>query len=70
MQLILHQPGDALFIILIWEGVTQGDPSSMVLYEITLVPLTEELRDEDPTLLHHFYANDAAFDALERRSVA
>ena len=42
----------------------------MVLYGITLVPLAEELRDEYPTLLYPFYANDAAFDGLERRSAA
>ena len=42
----------------------------MVLYGITLVPLTEELRDVDPTLLSHFYANDAAFDGLAIQSAA
>ena len=41
----------------------------MVLYGITLVPLSEDIRDEDPTLLSPFYANAAAFDGLVRRSV-
>ena len=40
----------------------------MVLYGITLVPLTEEIRVEDPGLLSPFYADDAAFDGLARRS--
>ena len=40
----------------------------MVLYEITLVPKTEYLRGADPTLLSPFYADDAAFDGLARRS--
>ena len=42
----------------------------IVLYHITLVPLTEELRDADPTLLSPFYASDAKFDGLARRSAA
>ena len=42
----------------------------MVLYEITLVPMVEELQDAYPTLLSPFYADDAAFDGLERRSAA
>ena len=68
MQLLFPQPGDSPFIILIQKWVTQGDPLLMVLYRITLVPLAEELRDADPTLLSPFYADDAAFDGLERRS--
>ena len=40
----------------------------MVLYRITLVPLAEELQAVDPGLLSPFYADDAAFDSLERRS--
>ena len=42
----------------------------MVLYGITLVPLAEELRDADPTLLSPLYADDAEFDGSARRSVA
>ena len=40
----------------------------MVLYEITLVPLTEELRAADPGILYPFYADDATFNGLARRS--
>ena len=67
-QFLLCQPGDPPVTILIREGVTQGDPLSMVLYVITLVPLAEELRAADPGILSPFYADDAAFDSLARRS--
>ena len=67
-QLILHQPGEPPVTILSREGVTQIDPLSMVLYRITLVPLAEELRVADPGLISPFYADDAAFDGLVRRS--
>ena len=40
----------------------------MVLYRITLVPLSEELRATDPGLLSPFYADDAEFDGLEQRN--
>ena len=50
------------------EGVTQGDPLSIVLYGITLAPLAEDLQAADPWLLSPFYADDAAFDGLARRS--
>ena len=53
-QIILRQPCDAPFILLIQEGVTQGDPLLMFLYGITLVPLSDELRDADSTLLSTF----------------
>ena len=68
MHLLLRQTGDASVILLIREGVTQGYPLLMILYGITLVPLEEDLRDAGPTPLSPFYANDAAFDGLARRS--
>ena len=40
----------------------------MALYEITLVPLAEELRAADSGLLSPFYADDAAFDGSAIRS--
>ena len=40
----------------------------MVLYRITLIPLTEELIAAGPGLLLPFYADDAAFDGLARQS--
>ena len=66
-QLLLRQPGEPPVTILSREGVTQGDPISMVLYGITLVPLAEKLRAADLGLLLPFYADDAAFDGLARR---
>ena len=70
VQFLLRQPGDAPVILLIQEGVTQGEPLLMVLCGITLVPLTEELRDADPTILSPFYADDAAFDGSARQILA
>ena len=67
-QLLLRQTGEFPVTILSSEGVTQGDPLSMVLYGITLAPLAEELRAADPGLLSPFYANDAAFNGLARQS--
>ena len=67
-QLLLRQPGEPPFTILIRKGVTQGDPLLMVLYGITLVPLAEELRAADTGLLSPFYADDAAFNSLARQS--
>ena len=55
------------YTILSREGVTQGDPISMVLYRITLAPLIEEIRAADPGLLSPFYADDTAFDGSARR---
>ena len=67
-QLLLRQPGEPPVTILSREGVTQGDPISIVLYGITLVPLSEELRAADPGLLSPFYVDDAAFNGLARQS--
>ena len=53
-QFFLRQPDNAPVILLIQEGFIQVDPLSMVLYGINLVPLAEELRDADPTLLSLF----------------
>ena len=69
-QLLLSQPGDPPVTLLSKEGVTQVDPISMVLYGITLVPLTEELRAADPGLLSPFYVDDAEFDGSARRSAS
>ena len=60
-QLLLRQPGETPVTILIREGVPQGDPLSMVLYVITLVPLVEELSAAYMGLLSPFHADDAAF---------
>ena len=66
-QILLRQPGELPVTILSQEGVTQGYPISVVLYGITLVPLSKELRAADPGLLSPFYADDAAFNGSARR---
>ena len=67
-QLLLRQPGEPPVTILSRERVTQGDPLLMVLYGVTLTPLSEELRAADPGLLSPFYADDAAFDGSAQKS--
>ena len=66
VQLLFHHPGDAPVIFLSRQWVAQGEPLSMVIYGITLVPLDVELRYVDPTLLSPFYVDDASFDGLAR----
>ena len=67
-QLLLRHPREPPVTILILEGITQGDPLSMVFNGITLIPLAEELRAVDSVLLSPLYADDAVFEGLERQS--
>ena len=67
-QLLLCQTGEPPVKILSREGVTQGEPLSMVFYGTTLVPLAEELRAADLGLLSPFYADNTTFHGLVRRS--
>jgi hypothetical protein len=41
------------------EGVTQGDPLSMILYGIRMLPLIRKLKVEFPNLYQPWYADDA-----------
>ncbi len=50
--------GLALFIFS-KEGVTQGDPLTMVAYGIMLLPLIRSLKEEIPDVDQPWYANDA-----------
>jgi hypothetical protein len=59
-QLIVRRPGQPCYTILSQEGVTQGDALSMVLYGLALLPLSQRLRQEVPTLLQPWYADDCA----------
>ena len=59
-QLILRKPGRPCSILLSQEGVTQGDPLSMVLYGLALLPLAKSLRDAKPAVLQPWYADDMA----------
>ena len=67
-QLLLRHPGAPPITIPSREGVIQGDPLSMVLYGITLVPLSVELRAADPGILSPFYAVYAAFNGSAQQS--
>ncbi|KAI2504762.1 hypothetical protein MHU86_9698 [Fragilaria crotonensis] len=59
-QLLLRRRGDDCEIILSREGVTQGDPLSMVLYGLALTPLATTIRARVPTIVQPWYADDAA----------
>ena len=76
-QLLIRQPGQDASVLLSQEGVTQGDPLSMVLYGLALTPLAQRLRHDFPTLSQSWYADDASvigdvslfpayFDALSK----
>ena len=60
IRLVCRQPGHTASILLSKEGVTQGDPLSMALYGIALLPLAETLRQECGDVLQPWYADDAA----------
>ena len=51
VRLICHQPVGEPEIILSKEGVTQGDPLTMALYGIALLPLAEILQERFPDVL-------------------
>ena len=59
-MLVLRRRTGPAETILSQEGVTQGDPLSMVVYGLTLVPLAELVRREVPGLAQAWYADDAA----------
>ena len=63
-QILLRQPGNPPVTLLIRGGLTQGDPLSMVLCGITLIPLVVGLRVADPGILTSFYSDDMAFYGL------
>jgi hypothetical protein len=59
-QLILRRRGRECIIILSQEGVTQGDPLSMIIYGVALQPLSATIRRAVPTVLQPWYADDMA----------
>jgi hypothetical protein len=59
-KLVMRREGRPAHIILSKEGVTQGDPLSMILYGTALVPLAKRLVDETPEVIQPWYADDAA----------
>ncbi len=42
------------------EGVTQGDPLSLILYGIALIPLVELLCQDCPEIMQPWYADNLA----------
>ena len=52
------------------EGATQGDPLSMIIYGMGMLPLTHSLKRQIKDCLQPWYADDAAaggkFDAIAR----
>ena len=65
-MLILRRQGGSCELLLSREGVTQGDPLSMVLYGLALTPLSEQLRLAVPTVAQPWYADDAAMEGPVR----
>ena len=59
-QLVMRRPSGESIILFSQEGVTQGDPLSMILYGLGLLPLTRLLKKEFPELIQPWYADDAA----------
>lgn len=58
--LIVRQRSQPCMTILSREGVTQGDPLSMVLYGLTLVPLAKRIRAATGDVVQPWYADDMA----------
>jgi len=60
-QLVIRHSGQPGSVILSQEGVTQGDPISMVIYGVVLTPLTESVQEAQPDILQAWYADDSSF---------
>ena len=59
-RLVCRRPDQDALILLSREGVAQGDPLSMAVYGIGLLPLAEHLRRKFPRVLQPWYADDMA----------
>ena len=51
IRLLCQRPGDEALQLLSKEGVTQGDPSTMALYGVALLPLAEIVHEEFPSVM-------------------
>ena len=69
-QLILRRKGQTGYTLLSREGVTQGDPLSMVLYGLALVPLAATLRQAHPEVVQAWYADDGQLQGRSSRVAA
>ena len=55
-----HRTSHKCSILRSKEGVTQGDPLSMVLYGLAMTPLGRRLRELHPTVTQPWYADDCS----------
>ena len=67
MLLIIRDDGKPANILLSREGVTQGDPLSMILYGVALAPLIRLLKTEVPTVVQGWYADDGGMAGMGRQ---
>ncbi|MEM7495956.1 MAG: hypothetical protein AAF471_07510, partial [Myxococcota bacterium] len=59
-QLIVRRHGgESCHLLLSSEGVTQGDPLSMMLYGLALAPLSRQIREATPSVCQSWYADDS-----------
>eukprot|EP00957_Ditylum_brightwellii_P032559 2467100-Ditylum_brightwellii.AAC.1 len=59
-QLVIRQPGKDPVVLHIKEGVTQGDPTSMITYSITLLPLAKETQRMEKEVMAPYFEDDVA----------
>eukprot|EP00957_Ditylum_brightwellii_P070783 5379117-Ditylum_brightwellii.AAC.1 len=60
--LVIKRPGMEAILLHSKEGVTQGDPTSMIGYGVTLVPLAEQAAWLEEKAIIPFYADDECID--------
>ena len=68
LLLIVRKMGKLATTLHSKEGITEGDPLAMLLYETTLTPLVKLLWKGYPHVLQPWYADDAAFIGPAKRN--
>ena len=63
-MMVVRRRGAAAGFILSREGVTQGDPLSMLLYGLVMTPLALILRWEEPNVIWTWYVDTVALSGL------
>ena len=66
VRMVVRNPGQKPHVILAKEACIQGDPISMFLYEIGLLPLAERLRADHDTVACPFFADDLTLAGRSR----
>eukprot|EP00957_Ditylum_brightwellii_P008520 646279-Ditylum_brightwellii.AAC.1 len=64
--LVICQPGQPAVFMHSKEGFMQGDSTFMISYRITLVPLAEELSEQEDEVLPPFYVDYFSMDRPAR----